>query len=145
MGSPEDPVIRAVLDTNAIVSALIFTASAFPLVTAWQQPRFRLLVSPALLEEYIRVFHYSKFRLAEDDIEQFIYHELVPFITPVKVTRTPRVIRADPADDHVLACAVAGNADVIVSGDHHLLDVGQYRTIPILPIGNFLSRLGFPA
>ena len=138
-------MIRAVLDTNTIVSALIFKASAFPLVTAWQRQRFQVLVSDALLEEYIRVFHYPKFRLTTSDIEQLIYHELLPFITPVKVVRTPRVIRADPADDHVLACAVAGHADVMVSGDHHLLDLGRYRTIPILSITDFLARVRLPA
>ena len=134
-------MIRAVLDTNAVVSALIFNASAFPLVTAWQQPRFRLLVSPALLEECIRVFHYPKFRLSEGEIKRLLYQELVPFITPVKVSRTPRVILADPSDDHILACAVAGNADIIVSGDRHLLDLGQYRAIPIVPIADFLARV----
>lgn len=134
-------MIRAVLDTNAVVSALIFKASAFPLVTAWQQRRFRVLVSPALLEECIRVFHYPKFRLSEGEIRRLLYQELVPFITPVKVSRTPRVIPADPSDDHILACAVAGNADVIVSGDRHLLDLGQYRAIPIVPIADFLARM----
>jgi putative PIN family toxin of toxin-antitoxin system len=134
-------VIRAVLDTNAVVSALIFKASAFPLVTAWQQQRFRLLVSPALLEDCIRVFHYPKFRLSEGEIKRLLYHEMVPFITPVKVSRTPRVILADPSDDHILACAVAGNADIIVSGDRHLLDLGQYRAIPIVPIADFLARV----
>jgi len=135
-------VIRAVLDTNVIVSALIYKAVAFPVVVAWQQHRFQLLVSTRLLEEYIRVFHYPKFHLTQREIANLVYQELVPFITPVKVARTPRVIHADPSDNHVLACAVAGKADLIVSGDHHVLRLGTYRTVPIVALSEFLTRLG---
>lgn len=134
-------MIRAVLDTNVIVSALIYKVAAFPVVAAWQQRRFHLLVSTRLLEEYIRVFHYPKFRLTQDEIARLIYHELVPFLTPVKVTRVPRVVHADPSDDQVLACAVAGKADLVVSGDHHLLKLGRYRTVPIMTLAAFLSRI----
>lgn len=141
MGPSRDALIRAVLDTSIIVSALIYRATAFPLVTAWQHHRFHLLASPRLMEEYVRVFHYAKFHLTEHDISHLVYQELVPFITPVKVVRVPPVIRADPSDDHVLACAVAGHADMIVSGDHDLLDLKQHRAIPILPLRDFLTRL----
>ncbi len=134
-------MIRAVLDTNVVVSALIYKATAFPVATAWKQHRFQLLVSPPLLEEYIRVLHYPKFRLTQREIAHLLYQELVPFLTPVKATPAPRVIHADPSDNHVLACAVAGKAGVIVSGDHHLLKVGRYRRVPIVTLADFLARL----
>ncbi len=134
-------MIRAVLDTNAIISALLFDGPASRLVPAWQHRRFVLLVSQALLAECVRVLHYPKFRLGPEAIRRLVEQELLPFIAPVKVTRVPRAIRADPADNHALACAVAGHAEVIVSGDHHLLDLGKYRGVSIITVSAFLQYL----
>lgn len=137
-------MIRAVLDTNVVISALVFEGVARVLVAAWQRHRFTLLVSRALVTEYIRVLHYPKFHLAERDIRYLVEEELLPFITPVKVARVPRVIRADPSDNQLLACAAAGKAHLVVSGDHHLLDLARYRTISIITISAFLQRLELP-
>jgi putative PIN family toxin of toxin-antitoxin system len=135
-------LIRAVLDTNVVISALVFEGPANALVPAWQQPRFVWLVSKPLVAEYIRVLHYPKFRLSRDEIRHLVERELLPFVTPITVRRVPRVITADPADNHVLACASAGKADLIVSGDRHLLDLARYCGIPVLPLSMFLHRLG---
>ena len=135
-------MIRAVLDTNVAVSALLFGGRASMVVPAWKRRQFTWLVSQALLSEYIRVLHYPKFHLSREEIRALLEEEILPHITPVKVSRTPRVVRMDPADDHVLACAAAGRADLIVTGDHHLLDLAQYRTIPIITIPAFVHRLG---
>ena len=134
-------MIRAVLDTNIIISALLFGGSASTLVPGWQHRRFALLASKPLVMEYIRVLHYAKFHLTSDEVRYVLEEELLPFIAPVKATRPPRVIHADPSDNQVLACAVAGKAEIIVSGDHHLLEVERYRRIPILPLSAFLQQL----
>jgi putative PIN family toxin of toxin-antitoxin system len=135
-------VIRAVLDTDVVASGLLFQGAASVLPAAWQMRRFAFLVSAALLDEYARVLHYPRFHLTVDRIRYLVEDELLPFITPVKVTRTPRVIRADPLDNHLLACAVAGYADVLVSGDHHLLGLSRYRGILIISLASFVERLG---
>lgn len=134
-------MIRVVLDTNVVISALVFEGRANAVASAWRRRRINLLVSKALLSEYIRVLHYPKFRLGPDEIRSLLEEELLPFVTAVKVRRTPRVIRADPADNHVLACASAGHADLIVTGDHHLLDLGRHRRIPMFGLSAFLRRL----
>lgn len=133
-------MIRAVLDTNVVISALIFAGPANAIARAWQQRRFVFLASPALVTEYIRALHYPKFRLSPERIRRLAEEELLPFVTPAQVGRVPRVIRADPADNHVLACARAGKADVIVSGDHHLLDLERHHRIPIITLTEFLRR-----
>lgn len=135
---------RVVLDTNVVISALVFQGQASALVPAWQRKRFTLLISQALLNEYIRVLHYPKFHLTPAEVHHLIVEEVVPFMTPVLVKRVPRVIRVDPSDNHVLACASVGKADLIVSGDRHVLELKQYRRIPILPLSAFLHRLSLP-
>ena len=133
---------RAVLDTNIVISALLFEGVASALVPAWRNHRFAFLVSQALLAEYIRVLHYPKFRLTQEDIRHLLEEDILPFITPVKVIRTPRVVLADPADDHVLACAIAGKADLLVTGDPHLLKLIRHRRVPMVTLSQFLHQLG---
>lgn len=58
----------------------------------------------------------------------------------IRVVFEPTVI-ADSDDDQVLACALAGNADYVVSGDPHLLEIHEYNDIPILTASEFLSLL----
>jgi len=61
-------------------------------------------------------------------------------VAPGKINVTG-VIPADPTDEIVLACAVEGQADLVVSGDHHLLDLGEYHGIPITTARMFLEQL----
>lgn len=134
-------MIRVVLDTNVVISALVFRGVAVPLVSAWQSGRFKMLVSRQLLNEYIRVLHYPKFHLTPQEIHHAIVEQVAPFVTAVKVVRIPRIIQVDPSDNHVLACASAGKANVIVSGDHHVLGLKQYRRIPIVTLQEFLHQI----
>lgn len=66
------------------------------------------------------------------------YEALATLIEPMPVTP---VIHDDPEDDHVLACAHAAQADYIVSGDQHLLGLGQYGAIPIVRPADLIARL----
>ena len=65
------------------------------------------------------------------------YIEIVELVEPLEV---PQVVR-DPDDNHVLACALAAKAEIVVSGDKDLLDLAQYQDIPILPAATALQRL----
>ncbi len=138
-------MIGAVLDTNVVISALIFTGEANALVTAWQQGRFRLLISKTLLDEYIRVLHYPKFHLSEDEIRHLVEEELLPYIKPIKV-RSSRLLNVcrDPNDDMFLSCALAGHASFIVTGDKDLLDLNPFRGLNILTPREFLNLLPSP-
>ena len=141
MGEAECALIRIVLDTNVLISAILFEGQSSRLVFAWQTRQIGLLVSKQLLSEYIRVLHYPKFRLIIPEIQSIIEQDILPFITPVKVSRAPRIIQQDPFDNHILACAAAGKASLIVSGDKHLLTLGSYKKIPIVTVSELLKDL----
>jgi len=131
--------MRVVLDTNVVVSALLFGGRAGDIISLGQSSRLKWLASKDIIREYARVLSYPKFHLEEQDIRELLNEEILPFVMPVRVRHTPPVIAKDPSDNKFLACAVAGRADRIVSGDRHLLDLRSYRSIPIVTLATFLA------
>ena len=136
----KDRVKKAVLDTNIVASALLFGGEPARLTALSQNGQIEWLASAAIIQEYTRVLAYPKFSLTEAEIRELLNEDILPFITAVRVGKVPAVIRQDPSDDHFLACALAGKADVVVSGDHHLLDLGAYHGIPIVNAKTFLKE-----
>ena len=131
--------MRVVLDTNAVVSALLLSGISSELVSLWQKGLMTLLLSREILDEYLRVFSYPKFELTEEEIKELIQEEILPYAEVVKPKRRLRVVQRDPSDDKFIECAVAGKARVIISGDKDLLSLGRYRQIRILSPAKFLA------
>jgi putative PIN family toxin of toxin-antitoxin system len=132
--------VRVVLDTNVVVSALLFTGISSKLLPLWQDNVITVLLSRAILEEYLRVLSYPKFKLSEGDIKGLIEEELLPYVETVKPGRRLRVVDRDPSDDKFIECAVAGKARVIISGDKDLLSIGRYQRILIQSPAQFLEK-----
>lgn len=137
--------MRVVLDTNIIVSSFLVALGApARIVAAWRAARFQLVVSTALLAEYAEVLGYARIRRRHQmSTEQIALEidEMRRFALLVEPETVPAVISDDPDDDQVLACALAGEADYIVSGDSHLLNLRQYRGIRILSPAAFVMLL----
>jgi putative PIN family toxin of toxin-antitoxin system len=131
--------VRVVLDTNAVVSALLFSGVSSKLVLLWQNGLITPLLSRAILDEYLRVLSYPKFELSEMVIKELIQEELLPFTEVVRPKRRLRVVRRDPSDNKFLECAVAGKASVIISGDKDLLSLSRYRQVRIQSPAQFLT------
>jgi uncharacterized protein len=138
-------MIRAVLDANVFVSAVLNPAGTpARLYTLWHEGRFAVLISAAILEEVARVLRYPK--IAERHgwsewqlrafIEDIVY---LAISTPGALTLT--VIEDDPADNRYLECAVEGQAEVLVTGDRLLLNLGAYQGVNILTPRAFLETL----
>ena len=134
-------MIRVVLDTNTLISALLFSGTASRLVPLWQSRRITVLVSKEILQEYLRVLAYPKFQLGDHEIRALVEEELLPFAETIRVRRRLAVVRRDPEDDKFLECAVAGRAEYLVTGDRDLREFGSYRGITILTVGGFLERM----
>lgn len=132
--------MRVVLDTNTLVSALLFSGTASRIVSLWQSRQITVIVSGATLQEYLRVLAYPKFHLSDHDIRGLIEEEVLPFVETVQVRRRLAVVRRDPDDNRFLECAVAGRATHLVTGDQDLLELGSYRGILILSVGDFLEE-----
>jgi putative PIN family toxin of toxin-antitoxin system len=139
-------MLRAVFDTNIFVSSvLVRTGVPAQAIDAWRARRFILVTSPAIIAEVRRTLGYPRIRrkygLTDDDVERLIsILETDALIVP-GTADVAGAIPQDPADEHVLACAMDGQADVIVSGDHHLLDLEAFQDIPIVPVRRFLTML----
>ena len=136
-------VPRAVLDTNSVLSALVFSGGRLArLRGAWHQARFVPLVSKATVAELVRVLAYPKFGLAPEQQRELLSDYLPYAVTvrlPAKPPRTPDC--RDPADRPFLELAVVGKADFLVSGDRDLLSIKGRFACPIVTPQGFLETL----
>jgi uncharacterized protein len=132
---------RVVLDTNVVLSALVFGGeTAGALRDAWQSGQWLPLVSTATAQELIRVLAYPKFRLGEDERQELLA-DYLPFASVVHIRVTPEVPECrDPFDVPFLHLAVAGKAKVLVSGDKDLLALERRFPMPIVTPAAFLQR-----
>jgi putative PIN family toxin of toxin-antitoxin system len=131
-------LIRAVFDTNVFLSAFIFGGKPEEAFQAARRGRCLLVVTPPILAEVARILT-EKFEWDEEDIEDAI--RTIGRVAEVEKPDEKFGVLEDEADNRILECAVAGNADFIVSGDRHLLSLGKFRGIPILRAAESLSRL----
>ncbi len=134
-------MIRAVLDTNVLVSGIGWTGPPQRVLDAALRGEFVLLLSPALLEEAERVLSYSHLKdLPRARVQEAL--ALLPLVAEmVEPEERITVITDDPSDNRVLECALAGEATHIVSGDLHLLALKSFRKILVVDASTFLKKI----
>lgn len=139
--------MRLVLDTNTALSGLLWGGTPGRLIDAALLQRVELAASAALLAELQGVLSREKFArqlarrgLLVGDVFDG-YSALVVIVTPALIAPT---ITSDPADDQVLAAALTAQADLIVSGDAHLLDLKCFQGIEIVAAAEAIERIGSP-
>jgi len=136
--------VRLVLDTNTVVSGLLWNNAPRRLIDAALSGRIELVTSPALLLELEDVLLRAKFTqkvaASRFRVAQLVarYAVLTEVVTPADISRT---VPDDPDDDQVLACALAAGADLIVSGDADVLNLKQFHGIPIVSSQTALGRI----
>ena len=131
--------MKIVLDTNIVISGIFFTGPPFEILSAWQQGKIDILLAPDILDEYYRVADELKERFSEIDAEPLL--TLIANnseIIPNSSLGVP--VCEDTDDDKFISCAVSGNAQYIISGDKHLLNVGKYKDVSILNPSTFAER-----
>jgi len=141
-------VIRAVLDANGIISAVI--APLGPprrIFDAWRNGRFALVTSDAIVEEVARKLSHPKIRdrysVGEED-RGAIVALLLGAGEWMAGTTTIRPTSRDPDDDKIIVAAVESGAGFIVTGDRDLLSLGAYRGVQIVTPARFVDELAAP-
>lgn len=136
-------VPRVVLDTNCLISALIFSRGRFAwLREAWQAKRFIALASHDTVSELLRVLAYPKFKLTRDE-QGTLLADFLPYVETVKIDQTPEGLPdIRDADDVIfLVLAAVAHADALISGDGDIQAVREQFHIPILTVLEFADWL----
>lgn len=136
------PTIRAVLDTNLIVSYLLTQGETISrIVDHWERANLVYLISPAMWAELKAVLARPRLRRYMTADPQALLDVIENDALFIEGALSLEGVSRDPKDDIFLACAVEGEADFIVSGDADLLQLGVYQDIQILRPHDFLTQL----
>ncbi len=141
MGKKEKAAIKVVLDTNVLVSSLLFQGKLAGIVRLWKKGRIIPLFSRDTFDEFKAVLEYPKFSLSWQERKNIIEQEVLPFFEVVGIVDPVKGICRDPDDDMFIACAVSASADFIVTGDKDLLDIGKYQSVTIISGSDLLKIL----
>ena len=139
--TPRPP--RVVIDTNLVLSALVFTQGRLtPLRHAWQGTRCQPLLSSLTATELIRVLAYPKFKLSAEE-QQELLADYLPYCTTVRMPAKPPATPAcrDKFDLPFLQLAIVGKADYLVTGDLDLLSLADQFFCPIIAADPFMKML----
>ena len=128
-----------VLDTNVLISAIAFGGRPREVLEKVISGTFAMAISAEMLAEFQGVLEGKKFRYPSA-IVRIIVNELLAVSELVRPTMKVEQIKADPADNRILECALESRAACIVTGDRHLLELGQFEGISILDVAAFLAR-----
>ena len=138
-------MIKAVIDTNVIVSAHLTPASkAEQILYLAEAGKIEIYLSPQILDELEATLLSPKLMKLHRDTPEQVRNSIRLLKKYIKITPgmlEVDVITNDPDDNKILACAIEGQVDYIISGDHHLTDLKSFQGIPIVSPDMFLKKL----
>ena len=135
--------MRAVLDTNVLLSGLFWRGAPYECLLAAEAGLYELVLAKEILEE-LRDKLVTKFQNTPEEAADAV-EGIRRGTTVVTLTHRPKWVVADPNDDKFIETAMVGNAQIVVSGDHHLLDLEPVPGVEILSPRRFLQRLAAEA
>ncbi|HTU47385.1 MAG TPA: putative toxin-antitoxin system toxin component, PIN family [Bryobacteraceae bacterium] len=132
-------MLRVTADTNVYISALQFAGQPLRILELALQESISLWASPVIMQEIVEVLR-GKFGRSEADVEEIMLHlaRVTQIVVPIERVYA---VEDDLDDNAILECAIASHSDFIVSGDRHLLRLGEHRGIPIVRVVEFLGRI----
>jgi len=139
VGKKPKKIIRVVLDTNVLISALLFKGELSRIVGLWQKGKIIPVISKETFDELRTVLEYSKFSLSRAEIKSLIEHDILPFFEVVNVSKHVKGTCRDPEDDKFISCAISASVDWIVTGDKDLSDLKKYQSIRIIHASDFVK------
>lgn len=139
MGKKIAPALFVVIDTNVLISCLLFNGRLEPLRTLWQTGRIVPVLSKQTFDELHRVLTYPKFRLTPQEIAAIIQLEILPYFEVLQsVPQIPATCR-DCNDDKFLAIAFGSKAAYLITGDQDLLALAHFEETTIITPADFLA------
>jgi putative PIN family toxin of toxin-antitoxin system len=124
--------MHTVLDTNILISALLFRGSISAIHREIVLGVISAFVSPPMVREYARVLAYPKFGLSEEELIYLLEEEIGRYFKPVEA----------PSDDCFINTALACPGSVLVSGDRHILEARERLLVPVITAAELMERLG---
>jgi putative PIN family toxin of toxin-antitoxin system len=131
--------MRIILDTNVFISGIFFSGPPSQILMEWKNKSFQIVLSEQILSEYQRV--------ADELSHKYPQVEITPIIELVTIhgqlvdtTGISISICEDPDDNKFIECAIAGECEIVVTGDKHLLKLAGYGGIKILRPREFVDR-----
>lgn len=136
-------MLKVVLDTNIWLSGTFWKGNPYRIIKLAEQKRIEVFITNAILEEIVDVLsREGKFQKYMEDSGVHT-EQLIKIALSISELTSPRerlsVIKEDPDDNRVLECAISCNADYVVSGDRHLLNLKEFRGIKIVKAREFLN------
>lgn len=135
---------KVVLDTNTLISGILWDGNEAKVIEKAEKNEILLFISHKLLEELEGVLKREKFS-RKLEVKKYTVDEAVAKIALmavlVETTHKIDVIKEDPEDNGVLECAMSANANIVISGDSHLLRLRSYSGINILSASEFLKKM----
>ncbi len=142
MGKKKEELVIVILDTNVLVSALLFRGETSRLVDLWKAGKIRPVFSRATFAEFRRMLDYPKFQLSSLEIETIVKEEVLPFFDVIEPVEDKGGFCRDPHDDKFAALAVASRPAYLITGDDDLLCLKKIEKTKIVHPGAFLRIIG---
>ena len=130
--------MKVIIDTNVLISGIFFGGPPAKILEAWRGGELQSVVSPEILEEYYEVCERISVRYPDIDIAPI----LVLIARNSQVVESPPLaeqVSRDVDDDKFIACAIASNTRIIISGDNDLLTVSGYESIQVVKPRDFVD------
>ncbi|MBM4354095.1 MAG: putative toxin-antitoxin system toxin component, PIN family [Deltaproteobacteria bacterium] len=138
---PKASLMRVVLDTNVLVSALLFGGVPGQILDLVRSGMLVPLVSRETFAELRTVLSCPKFQLSEEEVAGLLENECLPYMAVVEVRDDRAGTCSDPDDDKFVACAVAGKARFLVTGDRALLALGTVGAARVVTVRQLLASV----
>jgi len=133
--------VKAVFDTNVLIAAFVTEGICSKLLVRARTGQFELITCPFILNEFERTLR-KKFSAADEEVQDALLLIEEAVQTVVHPTEKITGVCRDAADDNILACILAAEADCLVTGDSDLLELKTFHGIPIITPRDFELRFG---
>lgn len=131
--------MRIVLDTNVFVSGVFFSGPPYQILKAWKDQKLQIVISLEILDEYFRIGKELSVQFPKTDLNPAL--ELIATKAElIEGAMLHEVVCDDPDDDKFFACAIAGDANLVISGDKHLLKMSGYQGIKVVKPRQFVDE-----